>query len=604
MDGFEATGGGRRAGGTMSMKRDGSGRGSRPQGAAAPSAPSGRRGSARRIAIPLAIALSVALTGVAPAKESRDPGGAGPTATSSTGMDRALVGGVSLGPTSDAHAAGPLAAAPAAGLAGTAAAAPAAGPAIAPAPGAAPVAGAPRPARTPAADATRFELELAVEVDTRNQSLEASALRTLQQRIRATGHLGTRILWMMIHPEPPSGHRIVVRGTTVPRLVERLLPVASVCGWARAVSIPPASPDAQPGWPPADREPGSIAGSRPGTPAPAARRGRARRGAKPVIEEHGPFLVDPWGGGAMQWMYLEAGSEERAASSCHLHPPPPPGFANGDAEEQVCTTVEPPGDEHRDLVLAGMLVPARTLAGSRRALLPVPQSSEEQAALLGLVLLSPQSLPCPVRITSSRITPMAGGSHPPTLTRRLAGAGDIADASPLVRARAVRSAIARKDAAARALLRRALADPDPGVCLLALQGLRARRAAPATADLERLARSPCPELASEAVATLVRGGAADGRVAAMRLLTRDHVLASALAAVRTTRFTEAVPLLERLVVRAQAPEAVRLEALDVFLALAGPGRARPLLARLARDASPAVRHQASLRAGAAAPAAR
>jgi hypothetical protein len=262
-------------------------------------------------------------------------------------------------------------------------------------------------------------------------------------------------------------------------------------------------------------------------------------------------------------------------------------------------SLESPGPDHRALLVAGMVVPADDVAGRPHVALPLPQSPEEQAALLGLIRHAPVMLPHPVQVLDTQIRTMPAGEGGTTITQRIeamrsAGLDKLEgtylkDPSPFVRRRAVLAA-AGKGAKARRMLERALLDPDPMVVAPALQALLALKARPSLEELARLAADPSYDVARPALLALM--GAGDGGEAtAIKALKRHRLLEAALPEIRAARFRELAPVVEKLALRGRE-SAVRVEAAVTYAALAG-GKAKALLEKLARDEDPDVRQEAA-----------
>jgi hypothetical protein len=153
------------------------------------------------------------------------------------------------------------------------------------------LAGLEQPQNVAAADTPRYEVEVKLKVDTKNQALSATSLRLVEQRVRATARLGSGGVTILMLPDAddPEAQRLVVRGTTVPRLVERLVGTSGMIGWARALDA---------------SETAAIEAAR-------VKGGTAKTKKTKYEETHG-FPVPRWGASDPAFVRLEAGSDERA----------------------------------------------------------------------------------------------------------------------------------------------------------------------------------------------------------------------------------------------------------------------------------------------------
>lgn len=77
---------------------------------------------------------------------------------------------------------------------------------------------------------TPHELQLKVKIPTENQGEYAETLHLMQQRVRASGQKGTAPLFMTMMPDGKHQYRLVVRGTRVPDLLEKALPMPTLMG--------------------------------------------------------------------------------------------------------------------------------------------------------------------------------------------------------------------------------------------------------------------------------------------------------------------------------------------------------------------------------------
>ena len=392
-----------------------------------------------------------------------------------------------------------------------------------------------QPVGAVAADAPRYEIELRFRVDSRNQSLSAETLRLIEMRAHASAWMGSRGLnIVMFHDsEDTSSQKMVVRGTTVPRLLERLLTVRTIDGWGR---------DAM-------------------TDAGKSRPRRTK------YDEAGPLQMPRWGASDGAQVYLEIDSDERAVQAVDI--------GREASEDVLMVTLEEPGPDHRMLIAGGMAVSLDETAGRPLAALALPQAAEEEAAILGLMRMAPQALPQSVVVLESQIRNVSSEGMPATVTQRVEAAKSgtpaqldeaMRDFSPLVRRRAVLTA-AERGAKARKVLDRALSDADPMVVAPALQALIASGQRVPEGLLTRMADSRALDLARVAVEALMRGGTS-GQASALRMLRDDRLLAASLGAIRAARFTRAAPLVEALSARTRVSQAVRAEASETLAALA------------------------------------
>lgn len=390
-----------------------------------------------------------------------------------------------------------------------------------------------QPVEAQSTDAPRYEVEMAIRVDTKNQGLSATTLRLLQMRVHATAALGSRGLGIVMLPDldDPVAHKIIVRGTTVPRLLERLITARTICGWSRD----------------------------------AMEDSGRRKARHTTYDEMGPMTFARWGASDMAQAYLEEDSDERAVLGVSL--------GRDGADDLLLLSLEEPGPDHRELVVAGMVVPEEDIQARPLVGLALPQSPEEQAAIVGLIRLAPQTLPQAIVVNDVQIRPLDADGTPPTITRRMAAArtaspeqllGLLADRSPLVRRRAVLAAIDR-GAKARKVLERGAHDGDPMVAAPAATALLQARVRLPEQLLWRLAASPSFDAAKPALEALMRSGP-DGHQAALKAFRDERRLAAALPEIQRARFRPARVAVDRLASRA-ASAGVRAQAAETAKAL-------------------------------------
>ena len=436
-----------------------------------------------------------------------------------------------------------------------------------------------------------YEVECRLQIETRNHSLQAKALRVIEQRARATGVLGTRLFTLLLVPEGAGQYRLVVRGTTVPGLLQRVLCRTVLCGWARS-----GGRDAQTEGDEEDE---------------SSDEGSDRRSSRARGSESGPFVLESWGGMGSQTVFVRKGSEDWAVEDSMVR------RDLRSRESCLVLALSPAPATHPQLVVAGAVCPDRSL-GEGFASFPLPVDPEEQAAILGLVRLAPASLPCRVQQNEFRSKPIQilDGDRP--LSARLGrliqgswGPNDLAralaDSSPIVRLKAVEILLDkglldpretkrtsnRRSPRLRTLLAAASGDPDPGVALAAIKGAVSHGIPLEAARLTPHVFSPFPTLAAAALeASMVAHTRATDSLALVVLKDQTRLI-SALSLIRSTKFTPASLLLTRLSENTRISGGTRLVALDTVVKLAPTDRARQLLIRLSQDPDASVRTEAN-----------
>jgi hypothetical protein len=138
---------------------------------------------------------------------------------------------------------------------------------------------------TAARAATRYEADWTIKLDHTAQGLEAQTMRILQQRVAAATSYGTAIESQVLLPAGDDTFRLVVRGTTIPRLLEKLLTAPPVAGWARVRTEDPAE--------------------------------RPKKRASPY-DEKGPYRLEPWTGGVGLDLMVASGTDARSVISAVL----------------------------------------------------------------------------------------------------------------------------------------------------------------------------------------------------------------------------------------------------------------------------------------------
>src|SRR5207253_2192926 len=124
-----------------------------------------------------------------------------------------------------------------------------------------------------------------------------------------------------------------------------------------------------------------------------------------------PLELARWGAAEMTPVYLEVDSDLRAVKAASI--------ASREGEDVLALSLEEPGPDHRMLVVGGMSTLGEETGGRAVAYLPLPQAPEEEAAILGLVRLAPQTLPQAVIMQEVQIRPCPPEGAPPTITRTI-----------------------------------------------------------------------------------------------------------------------------------------------------------------------------------------
>jgi hypothetical protein len=404
---------------------------------------------------------------------------------------------------------------------------------------------------------TRYEADWTIKLDHTAQGLEAQTMRILQQRVAAATAYGTQIESQVLLPAGDDSFRLVVRGTTIPRLLEKLLTTPTVAGWARVAEA---------------------------VPLPK------RRGGSPY-DEKGPYHLEPWTGGQALDLMVASGTDARSVISAVLVERTVGGGQKGHIQDFLALSLLPGPREFPELVVAGQVVPAADLAGRRHLLLPISADPEERAAVLGVVQIARQPLPCPIIVLSSQIRPIEVKGLPPTVTERLQALAKgphtkarleewMKDLSPLVRRRALQLCRSQKTSPVGAIVH-SLDDHEPGVNASAMEALLGMGLKPSLATLRRLLQSPCLDLAREVIRGLIALGTPLSLAEAVRALRDEDLLESCLWVIQETKFRRSLPSLERLIRRPGGSTPVRDSALRVYVQLAadqGRGLCKALLA--------------------------